>query len=122
MTLDAFRAHLGVEQGRVARGDGHVLVLGSRTPGRVHALTVGDFAELTQRADLTGADLVRVTATCVVSTTTASWTLTLRVDGVVYARRVLPPGRRVEVRDLAANVAGLSGEHEVAVRLELEAT
>ena len=123
MTLDAFRARLGVDQGRVVIDGATAFVLGARTPGRTHALVAGDYAEIVQRIDLTDADLVRVTTTCAMPAVpgTLRWSLTVRVDGAVLAQRVLPSGRAVDVRDLAANVATVTGEHDVAVRLELVA-
>ena len=123
MTLDAFRARLGVDQGRVAHDDHAAFVLGALTPGRTHDLAPGDYAELVQLVDLTTADLVRVAATCTMPTITdpLRWRLIIRVDGVALAQRLLPSGRTVEVHDLAANVASLAGPHEVAVRLELGA-
>jgi hypothetical protein len=123
MTLDAFRARLGVDQGRVV-SDGHaVFVLGTLTPGRTHELASGDYAEIVQVVDLTTADLLRVGATSSMPTITdpLRWRLVIRVDGVALAQRLLPSGRTVEVHDLAANVASLAGPHEVAVRLELGA-
>lgn len=123
MTLDAFRARLGVDQGRVIADGSAAFVLGARTPGRTHTLVVGDHAEIVQRLNVTDADLVRVTATCAMPAVPSAlrWSLTVRVDGAVLAERVLPSGRAVVVRDLAANVARLTGEHDVAVRLELVA-
>ena len=121
MTLDAFRARLGLDQGRLRAASGAVFVLGAQTPGRMHVLAAGDYAEIVQRIDLTDADLVRVTATCRAPTvpTGLAWSLLVRVDGVTLAQRRLPSGRTIDVRDLAASVAALNGEHEIAVRLEL---
>ena len=123
MTLDAFRARLGVDQGRVVADASAVFILGARTPGRMHVLAAGDYAEIVQRIDLTDADLLRVTAMCraPLTPTGLAWSLVVRVDGVPLARRRLPTGRTIDVRDLAATVAALVGEHEVAVRLELVA-
>ncbi len=122
MTLDAFSAHLGLDQGRLERDGGRaVFVLGSLTPGRVFELDVGDYAEVVQEADLTSVDLIRVDATVTTAAAPAglAWELAIRVDGVERAARRLRNATGVHIRDLAANVAGLMGLHEVAVRLEL---
>lgn len=122
MTLDAFSAHLGLDQGRLERDGGTaVFVLGSLTPGRVFELDVGDYAEVVQEADLTNVDLVRVDATVITASAPAglAWDLAIRVDGAARSVRRLRNATGIRVRDLAANVAGLVGLHEVAVRLEL---
>ena len=121
MALDAFSARLGIDDGRVSRGDGAVFVLGSLTPGRVHYLQLGDFAEVVQSPDLTNVDLIRVDATITTSETPTgiAWELAIWVDGIARASRRLRTGSGMRVRDLATNVAGMSGTHEVALRLEL---
>ena len=122
MALDAFSAHLGLDQGRLEGNGGRaVFVLGSLTPGRVFELGVGDYAEVVQEADLTNVDLIRVDATVTTANAPAglAWELAIRVDGAARSARRLRNATGVRVRDLAANVAGLVGPHEVAVRLEL---
>jgi len=121
MALDAFSARLGIDDGRVQRGDGAVFVLGSLTPGRVHDLDVGDYAEVTQDADLTNVDLIRIDATVTTPATALglAWELAIWIDGIAVTRRRLRSAIGLRVRDLAANVAGASGVRTIALRLEL---
>ena len=121
MALDAFSARLGIDEGRAPQGDGAVFVLGSLTPGRVHDLDVGDYAEVAQDADLTNVDLIRVDATVTTPDTAPGlvWELAIWVDGIAVTRRRLRSAIGLRVRDLAANVAGTSGVRAIAVRLEL---
>ncbi len=121
MALDAFSARRGIDDGRVPQGDGAVFVLGSLTPGRVHDLDVGDYAEVAQDADLTNVDLIRVDATVTTPDTAPglAWELAIWVDGTTVTRRRLRSAIGLRIRDLAANVAGTSGVRTVALRLEL---
>ena len=63
MALDAFSAPPGTTQGRLGADDAadgnFVFVLGDDQPGRIHNLTPGDHAEITQLTDLTGVDCAR---------------------------------------------------------------
>ena len=123
VALTAFNCRLGRSQGRVPSGDGFVFVLGDAEPGRFHELAPGDHAEVSQTADLTDEDLVRVQLRLHVPASTPAglaWITSIRVDGDEYARATGRPGRERVVTDLTANVSKLAGDHEVAVRLELE--
>ena len=123
MSLTAFNCRLGRSQGRVPSGDGFVFVLGDTEPGRFHELASGDHVEVSQTADLTDEDLVRAQLRMHVPASTPAgfaWVVSIRVDGVELARATCRPGRERFMTDLAANVSKLAGDHEVAVRLELE--
>ena len=123
MTLTAFNCRLGRSQGRIPSGDAFVFALGDAEPGRFHELAPGDHAEVKQVADLTDEDFVRVQLRLRVPSSTPpglGWVASIRVDGVALARATCRPGRERFMTDLAANVSKLAGEHEVAVRLELE--
>lgn len=123
MTLTAFNCRLGRSQGRIPSSDGFVFVLGDAEAGRFHELAPGDHAEVRQTVDLTDADFVRVQLRLRVPASTPAgfaWVASIRVDGVALSRATCRPGRERHLTDLAANVSKLAGEHEVAVRLELE--
>jgi hypothetical protein len=53
---------------------------------------------------------------------TAQWVMEIRVDEMVYARRVVMPDERRRWTDFSAPVRRLTGPHQVAFRLTLEAT
>ena len=122
MELDAFRARLGISQGRIPDEERSVFVLGDIEPGRFHALIPGDHVAVTQETDLTGMDLIRTQLTVQVpSSLDASmyWEVSIVVDGAKLATTQCKSGRRRRITDLAANVSKLSGLHTVGIRLEL---
>ncbi len=121
MALDAFTSRIGIDQGRLVAEGVPRFVLGALARGREHELERGDHVELVQRANLTDVDLVRVQLTLRSPAMPAglAWEVVLMVDGNVEGRARGWSGRTREVSDLAAPVAHLSGEHEIAVRLEL---
>lgn len=123
MALTAFNARVGRSQGRMPSDDGFVFVLGDAESGRLHELAPGDHAEVTQTADLTDEDFVRLLLRLAVPESTPpgfAWVASLRIDGVSLAHATCRPGRERLLTDLAANVSKMAGDHEVAVRLELE--
>jgi len=117
--LTAFTSRLGEGQGWLGPG---VFVLGDAEPGRVFEFDVGDYAEVTQPADLTAAALVMGRLSLRVPSNVPAgfaWEASLIVDGAKYASVQARPGRERLVTDLAANVSKLAGVHVVGVRLEL---
>jgi hypothetical protein len=126
MALTAFTSRLGRGQGRIRPASAppvsgeYVFVLGEDQPGRFFDLVPGDFAEVTQTADLTDAALLRATLRLRVPPG-PPWEACLVIDGLAVARVRARPGRERVVTDLAANVSKRSGLHEVGVRLELVA-
>jgi hypothetical protein len=122
----AFTARLGAGQGRAPDGEGgYAFVLGQAEPGWRADLEVGDYAEVRQDVDLTGATLVRVRLVLRIPPKVPpglAWQASLWVGGVRRAGARAEPGRMRRLDDLAANVGGLRGMHVVAVRLELVAT
>lgn len=123
MELDAFRSHLGEGQGRVPTADGgHVFILGDASGGREAQLTEGDFAEVAQDVDVTGADVVRVWLRLRVPADVPphlAWVASITVNGRVVSRATARPGSTRDLTDLLGNVSKLAGTHRVAVRLEL---
>jgi hypothetical protein len=123
--LDAFTSRLGLGQGRLPASSGTFeFVLGDAELGRWATLVLGDRVGLTQQANLTDVDLVRVQATLRVPASlppTLAWEASIVVDGVKAARTSCAAGRTRRLTDLAANVSRLSGMHTVEVRLELVA-
>lgn len=123
MQLDAFRTHLGEGQGRVATADGrHAFVLGDATGGSQAELTEGDFAEVAQDVDVTGADVVRVWLRLRVPEDVPpdlAWVASITVDGRVVGQGTARPGSTRDLTDLLGNVSKLAGTHRIAVRLEL---
>ena len=121
----AFTARLGAGQGRLPDGaGGHAFVLGHAEPGWRADLEAGDFAEVRQDVDLTGAHLVRVRLRLRVPVDVppgVAWRASLWVGGIRRASARGAPGRERFLGDLAANVGALRGTHLVAVRLELVA-
>jgi hypothetical protein len=119
----AFTARLGAGQGRAPDGSGgHAFVLGQAEPGWRADLEPGDYAEVRQDVDLTGAALVRVRLRLRVPPEVPpglAWQASLWVGGVRRASARAEPGRTRLLDDLAANVGALRGRHAVAVRLEL---
>ncbi|MCA9561041.1 MAG: hypothetical protein KC583_20980 [Myxococcales bacterium] len=128
MELDAFRARLGVGQGRIqpvgahpASGD-YVFVLGEDEAGRLFELAAGDRAEMVPDTELTDVDLVRAHLRLRMPASLPAglaWEVSMIVDGAKAARATCAPGRERELTDLAANVSKLAGVHQVGVRLEL---
>lgn len=123
MELDAFRSRLGEGQGRIETLAGEAsFVLGDLEPGRLFDLQLGDYAEVLQATDLTGATLVRARCTLFVPASlpaNLAWEASILVDGAKLAWATCGAGRSRELTDLAANVSKLAGIHEVAVRLTL---
>ncbi len=123
MELDAFRSQLGEGQGRVANAEGeHVFVLGDETGARAAELSPGDFAEVSQDVDVTGADVVRVWLRLRVPDDVPDdmgWVVSITVDGRVVARGTARAGTTRDLTDLLGNVSKIAGTHRLAVRLEL---
>ncbi|HEU4406565.1 MAG TPA: hypothetical protein VFS43_14965 [Polyangiaceae bacterium] len=121
----AFTARLGAGQGRAPDGEGgHAFVLGQEEPGWRGDLEAGDYAEVRQEVDLSGATLVRVRLRLRVPKDVPpglAWQASLWVGGVRRASARAEPGRTRLLTDLAASVGALRGAHAVAVRLELVA-
>jgi hypothetical protein len=124
--LDAFTNRLGLGQGRLPASSGTFeFVLGDTEPGRWATLVLGDRVGLTQEANLTDIDLVRVQATLRVPASlpaAVAWEASIVVDGVKFARATCSKGRARRLTDLVANVSRLTGVHALEVRLELVAT
>jgi hypothetical protein len=115
--MDAFTARLGVSEGRIERVPGDVVfALGDVVAGWTAGVAAGDFVEVAQTADLTGVAVVRVTGT-LRAPAAGRWRASLRVGGFDVAVLDAWAGRSRPISDLAANVSGLSGHAEIAVRL-----
>lgn len=130
MALSAWNRELGTTQGRVdpqgytpPQGE-FVFVLGRDLPGLHQKLEVGDFVEVKQTADFGDAKFVRLRARLRPPASVPAglaWKASLRIDGAERASQFLDPGRTRDRVDLAANVSKLTGDHELAFRLELTA-
>jgi hypothetical protein len=130
VALTAWNRELGTTQGRVAP-QGFVppegsfaFVLGRDLPGLAQKLAIGDRVEVKQTANFGDAKLVRLRARMrppAVVPADVAWKASLRVDGVEQTSALLTPGRTRDRLDLAANVSKLTGDHELAFRLELVA-
>jgi hypothetical protein len=130
VALTAFDRELGTTQGRVepvgfAPPQGEfAFVLGRDLPGLTQKLDVGDFVEVRQTADFGDTNLVRLRSRMRPSAAVPAglaWKASLRIDGGERVSQLLVPGRARDRVDLAANVSKLSGDHELAFRLELVA-
>jgi hypothetical protein len=128
VALTAWDRELGTTQGRIAPAGftppegAYAWVLGHDLPGLTQKLEVGDYVEVKQSADFGDAKLVRVRARLRPPSSVHSglaWKSSLRIDGVERASALLVPGRTRDMLDLAANVSKLTGNHELAFRLEL---
>ena len=128
MALTAWNRELGTTQGRlmpqgfVPPEGTFAFVLGRDLAGLTQRLAVGDFVEVNQTADFGGASFVRFRARMRPPKALPpglSWRASLRVDGVDRASTVLTPGRTRDRADLAGNVSKLSGDHQLAFRLQL---
>jgi hypothetical protein len=130
VALTAWNRELGTTQGRVEpqgfvppQGE-FAFVLGRDLPRLTQKLEVGDFVEVKQTADFGDSKLVRFRARLRPPTSvpaSVAWKASLRIDGGERASQLLAPGRTRDRVDLAANVSKLSGDHELAFRLELVA-
>ena len=130
MALAAWNRELGTTQGRIApagfappQGE-FAFVLGRDLPGMRQKLDVGDHVEVRQTADFGDAKLVRFRARMrppEAIPAGLAWRASLRIDGTERASALLQPGRTRDRVDLAANVSKLTGDHELAFRLELVA-
>ncbi len=130
MALVAWNRELGAAQGRLApesyvpSSGTFAFVLGHDLSGLAQKLAVGDRVEVSQTASFGDMKLVRVRARMRPPSSMPAglaWRASLRVDGTERARTVLAPGRTRDRIDLAANVSKLTGDHELAFRLELVA-
>lgn len=130
MALSAWNRELGTTQGRIqpsgfAPPQGtFVFVLGRDLPGLKQKLEIGDFVEVRQTADFGDAKLVRLRARMRPPAEVpagVAWKASLRIDGAERASQLLVHGRTRDRVDLAANVSKLSGDHELAFRLDLVA-
>lgn len=122
MEFDAFTARLGIGQGRIDMDGQTVFVLGDVEPGWHRTLAVGDYAEVAQQVDLTDIEIVRASLTLHVRAgipAGLAWEVSITVDGAKAGRVLGWPGRTRTITDLGANVSKLTGQHTVAVRLEL---
>jgi hypothetical protein len=129
VALTAWNREMGTTQGRIAplgfapQGT-FAFVLGRDLPGLRQTLEVGDFAEVKQTADFGETKLVRLRARMRPPADVpvgVAWKASLRIDGAERASTILVPGRPRDRVDLAANVSKFSGDHELALRLELVA-
>ncbi len=130
VALTAWNRELGTTQGRIAPAaftppEGVLaFVLGRDLPGLAQKLSLGDFVEVKQVADFGDAKIVRFRARMRppdVVPAGVGWRASLRIDGSERASALLVPGRSRDRVDLAANVSKLTGNHELAFRLALEA-
>ncbi len=130
MALVAWNRELGTAQGRLApqsyvpSSGTFAFVLGHDLPGLAQKLAVGDHVEVRQTASFGDTKLVRVRARMRGASSVPAglaWRASLRIDGAERAGAVLEPGRTRDRIDLAANVSRLTGDHELAFRLDLVA-
>jgi hypothetical protein len=130
VALAAWNRELGTTQGRLmpqgfTPPEGtFAFVLGRDLPGLAQKLALGDFVEVKQTADFGGSKLVRFRSRVRPPVTMPAgfgWKASLRIDGTERTSTMLTPGRTRDRFDLAANVSKLSGNHELAFRLELVA-
>ena len=128
--LNAFIAFPGSRQLRIERAvtltnTEVLLVLGHEQPGHVAELEAtpgrGDHIEITQEADLTGFNLIRVTGSLEVRSQPAGvvWMASVVIDGDVLASLRGRPGGTRSLEDLVGVVQSFNGLHRVGVRLEL---
>lgn len=128
--MTVFDEQLGVRQGRIrptttptTSGD-WAYVLGSDVEGYGGDLEPGDYAQISQAVDLTEAHVFRADMRLRVPTSTPGnrrWRVSILVDGVVKASAAGRAGQTRLVSDLAADVSRLTGVHQVAIRVALEA-
>lgn len=130
MALRAWNRELGTTQGRiaphcVAPSEGaYAFVLGRDLAGLVQKLALGDHVEVRQTADFGDTKLVRLRARLrppAAMPAGVAWKASLRIDGAERVSALLLPGRSRDRMDLGANVSKLTGNHELAFRLELVA-
>lgn len=118
-------ARLGLDQGRREEaGGGAAFWLGSAEEGRLADLIPGDFVELVRTVDLTEDDLVSFSGSFTTPRDLPGdrrWRLLLLLDGVEVAGLEGWPGYTRQIDDLKLNASKLSGDHEIAIRLQLEA-
>jgi hypothetical protein len=121
--LTPFDARLGRDQGRLAHGSGHAVWIGSAQDGRKYEMSAGDLVDIVRVADVTGDLLVKFSIRFTSPrgmTGGHIWRVCLLLDGEVVTSAAGWPGYE-RVLDLAIDVSHVSGEHEVGVRLILEA-
>ena len=128
MALTAWNRELGTTQGRVAPHGfvppegSFAFVLGRDLAGLQQKLNVGNFVEVSQTASFGDAKLIRLRARMRPPEAVpagVAWKASLRIDGVERVASLILPGRTRDRVDLAANVSKLSGNHQLAFRLEL---
>ncbi len=127
MGLSPFRFLYGRRQGRITPtgwvppGGTYVYALGSDTEAVIVKLDGGNYHQIAQTGDVSAANFIRLSARlrgCPVPSG-ASWRLVLLVDGAEVTSRAVPTNRTVERLDIAANTSKLSGDHALAIRLQL---
>lgn len=122
--LTPFEGGVGLIQGRASSGEGFSFFLGSSREGDEWDLAAGDFAELSQVADLSLVELVSFASSFRAPRGAPAglrWRLSLKLDTVDQISILGWPGYARDTADLAINTAGLVGDHKIAIRLELEA-
>ncbi len=127
--LTAFDAELGGEAGRIvpagwtAPDGSYAFVLGTDFDEQFADLEVGDFAEVKQTADFETTKILRVTVRTRAPASMPAglaWKFSIRVDGGERVSQLLNlDDDALRDREFGVNVSQLSGDHELAFRLEL---
>lgn len=93
-------------------------MLGASVPAATLDLIAGDWVEVSQLANVTTDDVVRVSGSIQAHGQAAGvWRVELRIGERVAAARTLREPRRIPLDDLVADVSRLDGEVLVALRL-----
>ncbi len=128
--LNAWSRGLGIRQGRLrpvgwVPSDGsYAFALGSDTAGEFADLRAGDYASVSQIADIApGTKVLRISTRLRGPQTDLpaglNWRFSLFVDDVEATFVELKAGKTFDKVDLAANVAKLSGPHRIEIRVGL---
>lgn len=122
---DAGDGQLRSEPENFAQDGDYALVLGHDYPNQGAYLRIGDYVSVWQSADIGATKILKMRVRArgpSYAPGDTQWVFSVWVDGVeqVSTRRVAAVNTLADYVDIAVNLAGLAGNHSIALVLRLE--